>query len=409
MKVISALALGVLTAVGGFVDVGNIATAGAAGSKFGYSLIWAIALGTVVVIFLIEMVGRMAAMGDKGYADIVREKFGFKFAIVPFSADVIANVLLLSAEIGGAGFALYLLTDISFRIWAVAVALALIALLLNASFGVIENTPSVLGLVTLCFVVAAFTLGTPWKHAGQEALLPRIDSSGGPLEYFFIATAIIGSVSSPYLLSFYSSGAREDHWSREMVGTNRFVAVAGMTFGAVSTLAILIVSAVALQSRGIEVDQLQTVGLGLVDAFGRWGVYLFAATLFICCFGAAIEVSLTMSFELTQMMGWRYGVDEDPSDAPIFTLVYVVMILICTAFIAATGFDPLQITLYSMVVIALILPFDVIPFLIIMNDPIYLKDQTNHRFANAAVLAIIAVAFVMSIVVLPLTLMSGGQ
>src|SRR5438874_3100179 len=198
--------LGILTAIGGFVDVGNIATAGEAGSKFGYSLVWAVLLGTVVVIFLIEMVGRMAAMGDKAYADIIREKFGIKFALLPLSADLIANFLLLSAEIGGAAFALYLVSDINFRIWALVVGASLLLVLLNARFAVIENTPSLLGLVTLSFVVASFTLGTPWKTAASDAALPRIDGSGTPLEYFFIATAIIGSVSSPYLLSFYSSG-----------------------------------------------------------------------------------------------------------------------------------------------------------------------------------------------------------
>ena len=71
--------------------------------------------------FLIEMVGRMAAMGDKAYADIIREKFGIKFALLPLSADLIANFLLLSPEIGGAAFALYLLSDVNFRIWALVV------------------------------------------------------------------------------------------------------------------------------------------------------------------------------------------------------------------------------------------------------------------------------------------------
>src|SRR5256714_1928114 len=400
--------LGIITAIGGFVDVGNIATAGEAGSKFGFSLVWAVLLGTVVVIFLIEMVGRMAAMGDKAYADIIREKFGIKFALLPLSADLIANFLLLSAEIGGAAFALYLLSDVNFRLWALVVGASLLLVLLNARFAVIENTPSLLGLVTLCFVVASFTLGTPWKTAAVDAATPGVGGSGTPLEYFFIATAIIGSVSSPYLLSFYSSGAREDGWTRGMVQSNRWITVVAMTFGAVSTLAILVVSAVALQSRGIQVDQLQTVGLTLIDAFGRWGVYLFAATLFICCYGAAIEISLTLSFEVTQMMGWRYGVNEPPREVPIFTLTYVLLISLCTVFIAGTGADPLQITLFSMVVIALILPADVLPFLIIMNDPIYLQDETNHALANAAVLGITLLAFTMSVVVLPLTLFGGG-
>ena len=277
--------LGILTAIGGFVDVGAIATAGEAGSKFGFSLIWAMLLGTVCIIFLVEMVGRMAAMSDKAYADILREKFGIKFALLPLFSELLANFLVLAAEIGGAAFALYLITGISFQLWTAAVALALWLLLWRGSFGLIEDGTSILGLVTLCFLVAVFALGTPWGETAKGTVLPSI--GGSPAEYFYIAAAILGAIISPYLLFFYSSGGREEGWTRRMVRSNRVIAVVGMGFGSISAVSIIVVSAVALRPLGIQVDQLQTVGLGLVAAFGMWGVYLFAATLFICCIGAA--------------------------------------------------------------------------------------------------------------------------
>src|SRR5256714_10463300 len=133
--------LGIITAIGGFVDVGNIATAGEAGSKFGFSLVWAVLLGTVVVIFLIEMVGRMAAMGDKAYADIIREKFGIKFALLPLSADLIANFLLLSAEIGGAGVAAYPVTPNPFPTSGPAGRAGPVVLLLPARLSRIQQAP----------------------------------------------------------------------------------------------------------------------------------------------------------------------------------------------------------------------------------------------------------------------------
>lgn len=403
----SGIALGILTAIGGFVDVGNIGTAGEAGSKYGYSLIWAIVLGAVAVIFLIEMVGRLAAVSDRAYADIVREKFGIKFALVALVVDTITDFLLLAAEIGGAGFALYLLTGVSFRIWSLVVGLALLVLLTNAKFKIIENGPSVLGLVTLCFVAAPFALGTPWAQAGRSAVTPGT-GGGGTLEYFFIATGLTSAVLSPYMLNFYSSGAREEGWTRAMIRQNRMIAAGGMAFGAVLTIGILMTCAVALRERGIEVDQLQTVGLSLIDAFGRPGVYLFAITLFVCCFGAATELSLALPFEITQIMGWKYGVDETPADVPIFALLYTALPVLSTIFIAGWGIDPLQLTIVTMVLIALVLPADVIPFLVIMNDPAYLQEQTNHWIANIAVLLIVLMAFVLSVIVLPLTFLGGG-
>lgn len=407
MKKYLSITLGILTAIGGFVDVGNIATAGQAGSKFGFGLIWVMMLGTVAVVFLVEMVGRMAAMGDKAYADVLREKFGIKFALVPLSSELIANFLVLAAEIGGAAFALYLITGISFQLWTVVVALALWALLWRGSFSLIENGTSILGLVTLSFLVAAFTLGTPWRKVGEEIVLPSV-SGGTTVEYFYIAAAMLGAVISPYLLFFYSSGGEEEGWTRSMVRSNRVIAVIGMAFGAVVSISIIIVSAVVLQPLGIQVDQLQTVGLGLIEAFGLWGVYLFAGTLFICSFGAAAEVALALSYEATQVMGWKYGEGKRPREAAVFNFIFTIYIVGSTLLIGVSGIDPLKLTIFSMIFTALILPLIVVPFLAVMNDPAYLRDQTNHWLTNIAVLLIIVLAFILSVTALPLMVISGG-
>jgi Mn2+/Fe2+ NRAMP family transporter len=399
--------LGILTAIGGYVDVGAIATAGEAGSIFGFSLIWAMLLGTVCIIFLIEMVGRMAAMSDKAYPDILREKFGIKFALLPLTSELIANFLILAAEIGGAAFALYLITGISFQIWAFAVGVMLWLFLWGGSFSLIENGTSILGLVTLCFLVAAFALGTPWGEAAKRSVLPSI-GGGSPIEYFYIAASILGAIISPYLLSFYSAGGEEEGWTRRMVRSNRVISVVGMGFGSVSSIAIILVSAVALKPMGIQVAQLQTVALGLIKAFGIWGVYLFAATLFICCFGAAAEVALAMSYEVSQVMGWKYGEDKKPKNAAIFNLVFLAYIVACTLLIGLTGTDPLQLTIFSVVFAALILPAIIVPFLAIMNDPAYLQDRTNHWFTNAAVVFITLLAFVLSAATIPLMVLTGG-
>jgi Mn2+/Fe2+ NRAMP family transporter len=406
LKKYLSVTLGILTAIGGFVDVGAIATAGEAGSKFGFSLVWAMLLGTVCIIFLVEMVGRMAATGDKAYADVLREKFGIKFALLPLASELVANFLVLAAEIGGAAFALYLITSIPFQLWTVVVAIALWLLLWRGSFGLIEDGTSILGLVTMSFLVATFALGTPWSGAAKEVVLPSI--GGSTAEYFYIAAAILGAIISPYLLFFYSSGGEEEGWTRNMVRSNRVIAIVGMGFGSISAVSIIVVSAVALRPLGIQVDQLQTVGLGLVRAFGIWGVYLFAATLFICCFGAAAEVALALSFEVTQVMGWKYGEEKKPKGAAIFNLVFLVYIVGGTLLVGLSGIDPLQLTIFSMIFTALVLPLVIVPFLAVMNDPAYLRDQTNGWFSNVAVVLITALAFVLSATAIPLTLLSGG-
>src|SRR5437764_12528564 len=98
MKKVSQVALGIVTAIGGFLEIGTTATSAAAGASFRFSLIWALALGTICLIFLIEMTGRHAAISKHSLAGAVRERFGFPFSVVPRLAELIVNLMLLAAE-----------------------------------------------------------------------------------------------------------------------------------------------------------------------------------------------------------------------------------------------------------------------------------------------------------------------
>ena len=115
MKKWFGLALGIVTATGGFLDAGTVATSGEAGAKYGLGLIWAILVATVAVILLVEMSGRFAAVSKKAYASAIREEFGFKFYLLPLLSELIAESLLLAAEIGGIAIALSLFTGISWH------------------------------------------------------------------------------------------------------------------------------------------------------------------------------------------------------------------------------------------------------------------------------------------------------
>src|SRR4051812_6868857 len=102
------IALGIVTSIGGFLEVGSIATAAQAGAAFSFQLLWPIALGTLCLIFLIEMSGRLAAVSHHPLPSAVRERFGFNFFVVPLVAITIVDLLVLASEIGGASYGLQL-------------------------------------------------------------------------------------------------------------------------------------------------------------------------------------------------------------------------------------------------------------------------------------------------------------
>lgn len=404
MKKALAITLGIVTAIGGFLDVGAIATAAQAGAAFGFQLIWVIVLGTICVIFLVEMSGRLAAVSKHTLVDAMRERFGVNFYLVPFTAELLVDFLMLGAEIGGVCLALQLVTGISFPWWALPVAFVLWLLLWKGTFKIIENGTSFFGLITLCFVVAAFVLHPPWKLVGAGMLpsLPTHDKA----HYWFIAVAILGALISPYLFYFYSSGAIEDKWDKGDLGVNRGVASLGMGFGSLVSLGLLVVAAMVFQPRGIQVDAYEQAALMLTQPFGYWGFILFAASLGIACFGAALEVSLNMAYTVTQALGWNWSESEHPRQDARFSFTYTVFIF-AASLIMVIGIDPLKLTIFTMALTAVTLPLVIIPFLILMNDEHYLGQHRNGWISNGVIIFIIGLTFVLAIVAIPLEIIGG--
>lgn len=404
MKKALEIVLGIVTSIGGFLDVGAIATAAQAGSSFGFQLIWAVLLGTVCVIFLVEMAGRFAAMSKHTLADAMRERFGIRFFLVLFCAELAIDFLVLAAEIGGVCIALQLVTGINFRWWALPVAFAAWLLLWKGTFGLIENGIATLGLITLVFVAGAFVLHPDLGELGAGLIpsLPGHDTAS----YLFIAVSILGAVISPYLFFFYSSGAVEDKWDESYLGVNRLVAALGMGFGSIVSLAVLVVAALVLHPRSIQVDNYQQVALTLVQPFGFLGFMLFAASLGIACFGAAVEVGLDSAYLAAQGFGWNWGESLKPRQDARFSLVYTVFIFLSTT-LMLIGIDPLQLTLFSMALTATILPLMIGPFLILMNDKQYVGEQRNGPISNGVVIVVIILAFILAIVAIPLEIIGG--
>ena len=77
MNKIFGVALGILAAIGGFVDIGDLVFNVAAGATFGYQLLWVVVIGVVGIITYSEMCGRVSAVAKRPVFDLVRERTGF--------------------------------------------------------------------------------------------------------------------------------------------------------------------------------------------------------------------------------------------------------------------------------------------------------------------------------------------
>jgi Mn2+/Fe2+ NRAMP family transporter len=399
------IALGVVTSIGGFLEVGSIATSVQGGAIFHFQLAWVLVLGTASLAFLMEMTGRLAAVSRRTYADLLRERFGYRFFVVPLLAVFLVSLLVLTSEIGGVAIALQLATGIAFRWWALPIALLGWLLLWRGTFSIVEQGTAVLGLVAISFAVGAVTLHPDWGMLGR-GLLPSTPSHERA-RYWYIAVSMLGASISPYLYLFYSAGALEDQWTIEYLTVNRITAGLGNLFGGGLAIAALVTAALVLMPRGIQVNRYEQIALVLATPLGRAGLVLFVATLCITCFGSTLEIVLAMAYLLAQGFGWQWSENLKPAKDARFSTSYTILILLAAVPIAL-GADPLKLTNLSMVATAASLPVTVVPLVVLMNDGDVLDTHVNGWVSNTALVAIAAISIVLLVAAVPLQLLGGG-
>ena len=405
MKKIVQLALGVVTGIGGFLEIGSVTTAAQAGAAFGFQLVWALLLGLTCLGFMLEMSGRFAAVSKHTVVEGLRDRFGFGFFSIVLGGVALVVFLVLVAELGGVALAVELGTGVGIPWWALPVAFIAWLALWKGKLDFVEDAPSLLGLLAIFFAVGAHHLHPDWSAVARGAI-PSLPDGNKP-HYWFLAVSILGASISPYLMYFYSAGAVEEKWDKTYLGVNRFIAGIGTAFGGLLAVAVLVCSAMVFHARDIQVERFDQMARMMAFPFPEWGVVLFAFTMGITCLGAAMEIAVSISYMFGQGLGWHASEEGKPAQEARFSTVYTVIIAIA-AIPIVLGVDPIKVTTISMALTAATLPLAIVPFLILMNDRTYIGEHTNGFFSNTVVVVIMILSFVLAIAAIPLQIFGGG-
>src|SRR5919109_4066097 len=139
MRLFFEIFLGILTAFGGFVDIGDLVANAETGARFRMSLAWAVVVGVIGIVVYAEMSGRVAAVSGRPVFDLVRERLGARVALVNLFASFLINLLTIAAEIGGLALVIELITGLNYLLWVPLVGVAVWIALWKLSFGLLEK------------------------------------------------------------------------------------------------------------------------------------------------------------------------------------------------------------------------------------------------------------------------------
>lgn len=184
---------GILTAIGGFLDIGDLVTNAVVGSRFGLALAWVVVVGVVGICVFAQMAGRVAAVSGRATFEIIRERLGPRTAAANLSASFLINLMTLTAEIGDFALALQLATDVGRMVWIPLAAFGVRLVVWRVKFSVMENVTGLVGLCLIVFAVAVFALAPDWAAMGHAITHPVIPESESSTIYWYYAIALFGA------------------------------------------------------------------------------------------------------------------------------------------------------------------------------------------------------------------------
>jgi manganese transport protein len=399
--------LGILAAIGGFVDIGDLVFNVAAGAMFGYQLLWVVVVGVVGIIVYSEMCGRVAAVSNKAVFDAVRERVGFRAGLVTLVAAQVVNLMTLAAEVGGVAICLRLLSGLPYRWLILAAIVGLGIVVWVISFEWIERIFGYGGLCLLVFAVAAVKLHPDWG-AVAHGYVPHMNTEDTAL-YLFFAVGLLGAAMTPYEVYFYSSGGVEEGWKAKDLGLNRANAIIGYSLGGFFSFALMIVGGALFLEQGIQPDFLGSIALGAEVPVGEVGLLLALIGILFAVGGASIDTLFAGAYNLAQFFGWEWGRYRHASGAPRFTLTWMVLLGLALT-IVMTGVDPVQLTEYAVIFSVVALPLTYLPILLVANDRAYMGKYVNSRVSNALGVAYLVVILAVSLSAIPLMIITNvGQ
>jgi manganese transport protein len=395
-----------LSAIGGFVDIGDLVFNTQAGALFGFQLLWVVVIGVVGIIVYSEMCGRVSAVAKRPVFDLIRERTGFAAGLATLVASEVVNLMTCAAEIGGVAICLQLLSGLPYRLLIPLAVVGLTVCSWILPFEWIERLFGYLGLCLLIFAVAAIKLHPDWGEVAR-GFVPGSHAGGTTMVYLYYVVGLVGAAMTPYEVYFYSSGAVEDRWGLGDLGLNKVTAMVGYGLGGLLSFALMIVAAVVFLPRGISPEFLGTPPLAAEHVLSQAGLLLALVGILFAVGGAAIETSFSGAYNLAQFFGWKWGKKERPAGASRFTLSWLVIFALALL-VVMTGYDPVKLTEYSVIFSVVALPLTYLPILLVANDRTYMGAKVNGKLANILGVLYFVVILAIAVAAIPLLVLTHG-
>jgi NRAMP (natural resistance-associated macrophage protein)-like metal ion transporter len=373
-------------------DPAGIATYSILGAKYGYELLWVLALSTAALIVFHELGVRLGIVTGKGLLTLVREHFGRRAAGLVLAALVIANTGTLCAEFAGVAAGADLLGGVS-RYVSVPLAAAGVSLLvLRGTFRYVEHVLLALSTVFVAYVISGFLAHPDWGATATGLVVPNL-----PLdrEAVLVAVATVGTTLAPWGLAFIQSYAVDKKLKVRDLRYERADVIVGAVLTGVIGLFVVVACAATLHTQGVEVNDARDAARALEPLAGATAATLFGLGFLGAALLAAAIVPLSTAYSVSEAFGRKADLDDRFEQARVFYLSYGAVVAVAAVLVLIPGAPLIPILFLSQALNAVLL-LVLLPFLRSLGKNRELMGEhalgRAGRIATGVALAVIAVS-----------------
>jgi manganese transport protein len=342
---------GILVTVG-FIDPGNWVSNIAAGSSYGYSLLWIITLSTIMLIILQHNAAHLGIVTGLCISEAIYKYINKTFGRIITITAILTSISTAMAEILGSAIALRMLFNIPIKLGAVISALVIIFMLFSNSYKKIEKV--IIGFVSIIgisFIFETFLVNVNWGEAAKSAVIPSI-----PLGSLPIIMSVLGAVVMPHNLFLHSEVIQSRKWNlKEKYILERQLkyefmdTILSMVIGFIINSAMILV-AVTFYQNNIVVNELEQAQVMLKPLLGNMASLVFAIALLFAGLASCVTAGMAGGSIFAGLFGEEYNIEKKNSKIGVLITILAALIII---FFINNPFDGL---LYSQMLLSVQLP-----------------------------------------------------
>ena len=387
---------GLLVTVG-FIDPGNWASNFAAGSQFGYSLLWVVTLSTVMLIILQHNVAHLGIATGLCLSEAATRYAPLWVSRPILASAVVASISTSLAEILGGAIALEMLFDIPITWGAVLTTAVVLIMLFTNSYKRIERAIiTFVSIIGLSFIYELFLVDIDWPSAMRGWVTPSIPDGS-----MIVIMSVLGAVIMPHNLFLHSEVVQslEYHKQGEKSIRSRlkyelFDTLFSMIVGWAINSAMILLAAAAFFGGGVPVEELQQAKELMTPLLGENAGNIFAAALLLAGVSSTVTSGMAAGSISAGIFGESYHVKDSHSQIGIVASLGIALLLIF--FIG----DPFQGLLVSQMVLSLQLPFTVFLQVWLTSSPRVMGQYANTPLNRAVLYGIAIIVTLLNIYLL---------